>query len=200
MENLKNEKGFTLIEMMITMALLVVAMEVMADSVTLQNKTQTNSNSEMAITSLFDQVQGIAGAEWSCTAGLAGATSTGALTVKDPLNLSTVASVGTGSGKFWSLTQVKLQNIQNVPGQPGVQRGDLYLEAGKNMALNMGAPTLSRLIPDIYFETNPDGTIARCYTTSDTIAAAQSACQLLGGTWNPAAAAGSQCQLPVKGA
>jgi len=195
----KDESGFTLIEFLITTALMVMALALMADSARLQSKTQTTASSEAAITSLFDQVQGIASAEWSCTAGLAGSNYNGAILVKDPVNLATVAAEGTANGAFWTLALVRLQNVQGVPGQPGVLRGNLFLQANKNMALNVGVSTLTRTVPDIYFETNPDGTIARCYTTADTTAAGQSACQLLGGTWTANGTSGSQCQLPVAG-
>jgi hypothetical protein len=196
---IQDDQGFTVLEMLVASSILMIGLYAAADAMVINAKFQRTSNSESEINMLFDRVQGIAGSEWSCTAGLAGSDYNGPITVKDPVNsTATVAAEGTTSsqGPFWTLDRVRMQNVQDVTGQAGVHRGSLVIQASKNMRIHLGSPVLTRSVLDIYFETNPDGTIARCYTTSDTVAAAQSACQLLGGTWLIAPAAnGVQCQL-----
>jgi len=202
MRRFLDERGFTALEMLVGSAVLMVGVYAVADSMILNAKFQRTSTSESDIRMLFDRVQSIAGSEWSCTAGLAGSSSTGPIVVKDPVSSAVVASEGmnSSSGPFWTVNRVRMQDIQGVAGQPGVLRGTLSVSVSKNMAVHLGTPVLTRSVLDIYFETNPDGTITRCYTTGDTVAAAQGACQLLGGTWNstPPQNGASQCQLGVQ--
>jgi prepilin-type N-terminal cleavage/methylation domain-containing protein len=194
---LGNNSGFTLVEVLVCSGILVISAFVLSDLLILNAKGQRNATSESQINALFDQIQKIAGAEWSCTASLKGSHYTDAVSVKDPVNTTAIiANEGEGAESYWKVTQIRMQNVTAVPGQSGVWRGNLALSATKNRALNLGSPSLSRTVNDIYFETNPDGTITRCYTASDTIAAAQSACQLLGGSWNANPSQGaSNCQL-----
>jgi hypothetical protein len=180
-----DQSGFTALELVISAAILMIGVYAAADAMILTAKYQRTATSESELGMIFDRVQGIAGAEWSCTAGLTGSDYQGAITVRDPVDSRTVATEGFSSsaGNFWTINTVRMHDVAAVDGQPGVYRGGLYLEASKNMKIHLGVPIVSRLVRDIYFEINPDGTISRCYTTSDTVAAAQSACELLGGTW-----------------
>src|SRR4029077_6715049 len=115
----------------------------LADTMALSAKVQRNSTSESEISLMFDRVQSIASAEGSCTASLAGSNATQAIVVKDPVSPATVATEGMASGQSWSLTQLRMQNVQSVPGQPGVLRGSLFLQASKNKQINVGTAVFS---------------------------------------------------------
>lgn len=190
---LSSQRGFSIVEVLIGSSLLTIGAYVLADVLVMNAKVQRGTMSEAEINGVFDRVQKIAGAEWSCTASLAGSRYLEAITVKDPVSPSSVvAAEGAASGPHWRLTQVRMTDVQAVAGQPGVLRGTLQVTARKEMRIQMGAPQVTRTLPDVYFEANADGVITRCYTTSETLAAAQSACRLLGGTWT---AESSRCRL-----
>src|SRR6266576_3082068 len=93
-KTLRDERGFTALEMLVGSSLLMIAVYAAADAMVLNAKFQRTSTSESEINMLFDRVQSIAGSEWSCTAGLSGSSYTGPITVKDPVSSATVANEG----------------------------------------------------------------------------------------------------------
>jgi hypothetical protein len=181
---LANDKGFSITSALVASGIMSLAMAAMM-----------LSNEE--ISALVDQVRKTLDVEWSCTASLVGIDYTAAVEVRDPLNsqLKIVHEGMVARANRWTVSKVRFETLVDVPGSSTQKRGTLLIEFSKNTKMHLGSPILARRIPDVYFEVDANEKLVHCFGTAGTFAAAQSQCEMLGGTWYPDRPHGAQCRL-----
>lgn len=191
----RNSQGFSLLGVLVGVSIFTVAMSALADMMVAAAKSQRDIKTNSELTMIADRVKKALDAEWSCTEALKNQSYTGAIEVRDPV-LSTVliAHEGKVEGKIWTMEKVRLEGLTSVQGQVGIMKGSLVIETKKNMKVSVGAPVITRRIEDIYFEQS-GGKITRCYGPSGTLLAAQSTCEMLGGSWFAQNEHGERCKL-----
>lgn len=166
--NVKDQRGFTLISLMVAMALLTLVMSAFADLTIMNNKAQKG----LAIKTDFDEfsnnLQQIMSAEPLCTAALQGDTYNSSIVVTDPLvSTKVLAKVGDQHSIGWSMKSLQFQDLTAVPGFANTWRGTLYIEGARDTKIALGGPSMTRTVLSIFFILNADGsTINHCYGTS----------------------------------
>lgn len=164
----RDEKGFSLISVMVAMALMTMVMSAFADLTIMNNKAQKGLEIKTDFDEFSNNLQQIMTAESLCTTALQGDAYNSPLVIADPLVANKVlAQVGDQHSIGWSMTSLMFQDLAAVPGYANTWRATLYIEGAKNMKIALGGPAMARTVLSIFFTLNPDGTtINHCYGTS----------------------------------
>lgn len=190
-----------MIPMLAFLASITIIVYASLDSFALTAKTQRDAETNAEINLAVARVQKIVETQWSCTASLSGAVylEQNAMIIKDPIDQTHVlATEQMGSGNFWKISKLRMSDVHEEPGRPGVLNGTLDFEFTKTMTVQVGTPKIHRTIKNILFSATPDGTISQCYPGTASVTLANAACQAVGGVWNASQSFGSQCELPKK--
>jgi hypothetical protein len=164
----KDQRGFTIITIMVAMALLTMVMSAFADLTIMNNKAQKGLEIKTDFDEFSNNLQQIMAAEPLCTAALQGVAYNSSLVITDPLvSTKVLAKAGDQHAIGWSMKSLQFQDLTAVPGYTNTWRGTLYIEGARNTKVALGGPSMSRTVLSIFFVLNADGsTINHCYGTS----------------------------------
>jgi hypothetical protein len=181
---MRDENGFSLLGAMVGFGLATLTLMVLADAAIVSAKMQRSSAMQIDFDSLTESLRIAVAQEGSCTPSLLGQDPLQEISVQDPLDgtrllaapqLERLAGI--------TVTSIRLGQAVPVPDRPGLMRAPLQIEARKDMKRALGSPVLTRNIADVFFSTDANGLIYRCYSTSSLETIAEANCKMLGGKW-----------------
>ncbi|HUP58166.1 MAG TPA: hypothetical protein VM598_11980 [Bdellovibrionota bacterium] len=185
---MKDENGFSLVSAMVGFGLVALTMMVLADAAIVSAKMQRSSAMQIDFDSLTESLRLAVAQEGSCTPSLLGQNPLTELAMRDPLDATRLlAAPQLERLAGITVTSIRLGQAVTVPDRPGLMRAPLQIEARKDMRRAMGSPMLTRNIADVFFSTDTNGLIYRCYSTSSLETIAEANCKMLGGKWTGSA-------------
>lgn len=163
----KNESGFTLLSVMVSIMLVSLAMSALADMTIISAKSQKGIEIRSDFDSFAQSLLQTVSTESLCTPSLSGSDYQLAVMFKDPLVASsTIANVGDVHPIGWTLSNLRLQNVLPVPGYTDTYRADLMITGTRDVRIALGGPIMARQFLSIYFVVNPGTTVINhCYGT-----------------------------------
>lgn len=194
---MKNEKGFSLIEVMIAIGVSTILSLAFASTISYQYRSMTTVQALSDVTTFVGQVGGAIKDPTRSTNMLTKSTLTGTVKLLDPSGTGSVY-VTTGTQQqpqdAWSVKTITFDKKTLTP-TAGLYVITIGMDIQMNPKRTIGSPVIHRVIGDVYCLVTSNA-ITSCTGETDPTAQAMVQCQAMGGTWNVAAAFGTQCAYP----
>ncbi len=166
MEDLKNKGGFSIIAVMVTFAMLTVAMSALASMTTMSIKAQKGIEVKTNFDSFTESLRQTLMADTLCTPSLLNNSYLGSQSFRDPYVSTKINATVGDVHDGWTLTALEFRNVEAVPDQTDVMRATLFVEGLRDTNRSLGAPVMSREIQNVYFKiVSTTTTISQCYGT-----------------------------------
>jgi hypothetical protein len=191
--DLRNSQGFGLLSVVMAMGLATVLflgiLNILYLTANAQRGVQIKADRALYLSNLSSLLTQDA----TCTPSIRGNPASGPIAIVDPADPARTMARAGQKFQSWNIVGVELRNERVVDGAMSLHAAEVVLTLEHPFKLVGVAPRLIKELATIYYATR-EGSVTRCFGTTNWATVAKNYCGTLGGTWSDSEI---QCSLPT---